>query len=219
MPRIGGKAKAVLPLTLTERVPAGTTPNPAHPLDDAIQQSNARTVDELIKSRKRVWNTKGRLRRARFRTEVEMLRLEGFSPADTAQILGVSRQQISAALKWVRENADMPSQLERLDKIGIPLAVDNALLGIEQGDKEYTLRLLDGRGIFRTHKSIESQVTQKVLMLQIQVVDARQVEGAAARPGAIVGVPETFNPALPVIDQKAIPEPAAVGVSGPADLS
>jgi DNA-directed RNA polymerase specialized sigma24 family protein len=91
MPRIGGKAKAVLPLTLTERVPAGTTPNPAHPLDDAIQQSNARTVDELIKSRKRVWNTKGRLRRARFRTEVEMLRLEGFSPADTAQILGVSR--------------------------------------------------------------------------------------------------------------------------------
>lgn len=218
MPRIGGKAKAILPLTLTERVPSAEAPDPAHPLDEGIQQSRQQTVDELIKSRKRVWNTKGRLRRARFRTEVEMLRLEGFSPVDTAQILGCSRQQVSAALKWVRDNADMPSQLERLDKLGIPLAVDNALIGIENGDKEYTLRLLDGRGIFRTHKSIESQVTQKVLMLQIQVTDARTMESEPARPGAIVGVPETFD-AVVVPEKTPLPIPAAVGVSGPADLS
>lgn len=229
MPRIGGKPKAAKPVVpVTERFAPPTAPvnpfKPVDPLAASAESARQQTVESLVKAKKRVWNTKGRIRRAKFMAGVIALRLEGYSPADTADILGVSRDQVYRALQTCRKDADMSNQLLRLDQIGVPTAVDNVLTGIANGDKEYTLRLLDGRGAFRTHKSIEAQITKTVLTMRVDVTMPLHLVGQAvpvARPGSIVGSPVTIDvpalPASPVVIQT--PAGSTRAIAGAPDLT
>ena len=192
-------------------VPDATT---ADPFAATRAQTRALTVESLKKSATRIRNTKGRIRRAKFLTEVEMLRMQGFSPKDTAEILGCTYQQVTHALTTIRTNANQTDQLLRLDNIGIPLAVDNVLRGIMDGDKDYTTKLMDGRGMFRTHKSIEAQITKTVLELKVSLVMPDHLVGKdlpVPRPGSIVGAPVTID-VLPA----PTPESRLVTVQTPA---
>ena len=135
---------------------------------------------------------KGRIRRAKFFAAVLALRLQGFSMQDSAEILGCSKARIRFALEACRQDATIDSQLDRLDKIAVPCAVDNVVTGVQNGDKEYTLKVLDGRGVFRTHRSIDAHVKRTTLELKVITVTAVPPPGQSlpvSRPGSAVGAP------------------------------
>lgn len=221
MPRIGKGAPAAPSIASTVTGPPPEY-DPADVFTKNRQDSHADTRDTLVRTAKRIRSTTGRIRRAKFLVAVDTMRMQNFSPRETAEILGCSYQQVTGALMTIRKNADTSAQLNRLDQIGIPLAVDNVLNGIRDGDKEFTLRLMDGRGMFRTHKSIDAQVTQTHLELKISVVMPDHYLTAQVpppRPGSIVGSPMTFD-AVVVPNRDPVPVPAlpALGIGTP-DLS
>jgi len=208
-----------------------SAPGAVDPFAETRKSSLDQTVEALQRSAKRIRNSKGRIRRAKFLTEVEMLRMQGFTPKQTADILGCTYQQVTHALTTIRKNCNQTDQLLRLDQIGIPLAVDNALRGIMDGDKDYTTRLLDGRGMFRTHKSIEAQITKTVLEMRVSVVMPDHLVGKdlpVPRPGSIVGAPVTIAaaalPATPEAEPARLvtvetPAGKTIAVMGEKDLS
>jgi hypothetical protein len=139
-------------------------------------------------------DSKGRIRRAKFIAAVLALRMElppgQNEPADIAKILGCSPAVVGRALQQIRADATISAQLDRLDQIAMPLAVDNVIKGIIAGDKAYTMKLMDGRGLFRVHKSIEAQVTQTVLTFTVSMKMPPHLEGQPVpqpKPGSVVG--------------------------------
>lgn len=176
------------------------------------QQAVDDTQTEIDRLAKRIKNPQGTIRRAKFIAGVLALRMQKYSKAEIAGHLGVSESSVARALVAIRDNSAASDQLMRLDQIGIPLAVDNVLNGLVDGDKDYTQDLLKGRGMYRTHKSIDAQVTKTVLEMKIIVTDPRpeMIAGSApARPGSIVGAPMTIDAV--VVPEKALPAPVGVG--------
>lgn len=155
-------------------------------------ESVALTVDHIRKIQTSTRDRNGRIKRAKFKAAVLALRWEGFKPKETAEILGASIDQVEWALKQMREDASIDSQLDRLDQIIVPLALDNVVRGVLDGDKEYTLKVLDGRGVFRSYKSVDAQVRKTVLKLEIKTtMPAHLAPDSIPMPnqGAIVGTP------------------------------
>ncbi len=159
----------------------------------------------------------GRIRRAKFLMAVDVMRIEGLGPKDIADALGVSYQAVTAALVRLRDNADFVSQVKRLDDIAVPLAVDNVIVGVKNGSQFYTHNLMKGRGLYRSHKSIESAEKKETVELTIRVeYPDHFVPGSPLpqmRPGSVAGVPRLEDIDVP----KALPAPAAakVGVGTP----
>jgi hypothetical protein len=159
----------------------------------AVAAAHAATA-ELRRAVKRSRDDKGKLRRARYVAEVLALRMTlapgKNTPADIAKVLGTSPASVGRVLQMVRDDASLPSQLDRLDTIAMPLAVDNVIRGIIAGDKAYTMKFMDGRGLFRVHKSIEAQITQTTLTFTVEMKMPEHLRGQPLPPplpGAVVG--------------------------------
>jgi predicted transcriptional regulator len=180
------------------------------------QQSDEDTLREIDRLAKRIKNPQGVVRRAKLRAAILALRMEGYSNSQIQEHLGVSRSTVHRTLVEIRENSAASDQLMRLDQVGIPLAVDNVINGLVDGDKDYTQDLLKGRGMYRTHKSIDAQVTKTTLEMKIVFTDPTPEQIASARnprAGSILGIPEAPK-ALPDIPTVAIP--VVVGVGAPS---
>jgi len=161
--------------------------------DQAVKAATS-AIDRLKKTVRATRDKQGRIRRAKFVAAVLALRMElptgGNTPAEIAKILGCSAASVGRVLQIVRDDASLPSQLERLDKIAMPLAVDNVIKGVIAGDKGYTMKVLDGRGVFRVHKSIEAQVTETTMTFIVQMRMPAHLEGKEPpmpMPGSIMG--------------------------------
>ena len=160
----------------------------------------------------------GKIRRAKFLMAVDVLSMEGLSVKEIAETLGVSYQQVSAARLRLRNNADMESQTKRLDDIAVPLAVDNVIIGVKNGSQFYTDRVMSGRGLYRTHKSVET--TEKFVPLDMTIrvempdhVTLNLVPGV--RPGAVVGAPMVIDVTPSKQLPSSNPAPATVGIGTP----
>lgn len=175
---------------------------------DGLRKQNAidaakATAEELKRTIRSTRDRAGRIRQAKFTAAVLALRLEGFTKAsEIAKILGCSVQQVSGALHRVRKDATIDQQLDRLDQIAVPLAVDNVIEGIANKDKTYTLRLMDGRGLFRVHKSIDAQVKQTVITMRVNMTIPKHLAPGSPLPtvkaGTVVGAPETGEKPAPL---------------------
>jgi hypothetical protein len=168
-----------------------------------------RELDAMGANQSALYESDGRLKEAHVLAQVLALRLYGYSPADTAAILGVPTTRVFSLLHRVRRNADIDSQLKRLDDIGVSLAADNIIRGLIIGDKDYTLEFAKGRGLFKTHQSVKQETTVTELKL---VVEARLPAHLEGRPlpqikvGALVGAPQPApkDPGMPVIDGEVV---------------
>ncbi len=166
------------------------------PIDDHIREGAKAAVQEqvahLARTQANIRGRDGKIKRAKFHAAVLSLRWEGFSPKETAEILGCSHGRVDAALLRLREASSMDAQIDRIDQALVPLAVDNLANGILDGDRTYTLKLLEGRGVFRTHKSVEGTIKKTVLHLKV-VTEMPKHLGPDAIPmpvaGSIVGAP------------------------------
>lgn len=168
------------------------------------------TLEALKATVAKVRRPDGKIRRAKLLASVLALRFEGKTPNESARILGVAKQQVHAVLLQLRTDHQIDALLQRLDDHLLPLAVDNATAGILRGDKDYTLELLRGRGLLRTHKSIEAHVKQTTLNLTVTMSAPPRVDGQPlpiAREGTIVGAPlapKGLEASAPVIEGEIV---------------
>lgn len=213
MPRLGStKAKGAPVASLAGDVMAMIEAADMKPMADLVRESQEQavvaTLEKIRQIQTETRDATGKIKRAKFKAAVLTLRWEGFNPRDTARVLGVSEGVVNHALLQLRKDASLDDQITRVDTLIVPLAVDNLARGILAGDKEYTLRVLDGRGVFRAHKSVEGNITKRNLTLSIvttmpAAVPAGQVP--TVKPGGVMGRPLTGDK-LPDIVTKAIPE-------------
>jgi hypothetical protein len=207
---MGAARSGTAPETLPQRMrkAADTEKGPLVALTTEMragaEKAAAATLDALKLTQGRIRNAHGKIKRARFHAAVLALRWEGLSPSETADALGVSHDRVTAALSRMRAAASMDDQLQRLDQIAVPLAVDNLVRGVMDGDRQYTLKLLEGRGIHRTHKSVEAQITKREFVFRISTEMPAHVGQNSVPlpiPGSIVGapdIPQLTAPAAPV---------------------
>jgi hypothetical protein len=175
------------------------------------------SLDELKATVAQTRDRTGRIRKAKLIAAVLGLRWQGFGPKESAEILGVSQQAVTGALTIARRDASIGDQIDRIEKVGVPLAVDNAIRGVMDGDKEYSLRVLDGRGVFRSHKSVESDIRVTKLEMSIKVdmpPGYDPLNAGGVRMGAVVGKSVIDAHALPVPDPERPPAPIGIPAIG-----
>lgn len=189
-----------------------------HQREGAITAANE-TLERIRRVQGKYRNVEGKIRRGRFIGAVLGLRFEGFSPHQIAELLGVSHQQVTYALTAIRKDADIDQQVRRLNEIAVPLAMDNVVRGVMNGDKEYTLKVMDGAGVFKSHKAVQGEIKKTVTHLSVQLSLPPHLVGKELpmpKAGQIVGAP-TIAVGLPpaqilegvVINQADEPPPPA----------
>lgn len=181
------------------------------PLTDELRRSTVHSVEALLDDIKAIQtetrDEDGRIRRAKFVGNVLALRAEGFTPQKTAEIMGVSPLAVTSALALVRKDATIKDQVDRLTSLAVPLAMDNVIRGVMNGDKDYTLEVLKGAGAFRTHKSVQSEVHQKIEQLSIVTLIPAHLNGQPLplpRAGAVVGAPSIASGMPSVADIEGV---------------
>jgi Putative ATPase subunit of terminase (gpP-like) len=143
----------------------------------------------------------------------------GMRVVDIAAELGVTPVTITAWFLRHKQELEVNEIDDRLDKIAVPLAVDNLILGIMAGDKDYTRMALEGRGKLRKHTQGEAMAPSDPPVLRIEFVQPLQdsaahmgtgAETAKVVTGVVVGRPmaaqKALGPGTPT------PEPQVVGV-------
>jgi hypothetical protein len=174
------------------------------------------SLDELKTTVSSTRDRHGRIRKAKLIAAVLALRWQGFSSKQSAEVLGVSHQAVTGALMIARKDAGIGDQIDRIEKMGVPLAVDNAIRGVIDGDKEYTLRVLDGRGVFRNHKSVEAdiRVTKLEMSIKVDMPPGYDAIRQPLRQGAIVGTNVLDGRAVTVDDPERPPAPIGIPAIG-----
>jgi hypothetical protein len=83
--------------------------------------------------------------------EMVALRITGHTLKEIATISGVGLNTVTRYLARAAEIAERNDVGTLLDYHAVPLAVDNLLEGLKNGDKQYTLKVLEGRGHLQKH--------------------------------------------------------------------
>lgn len=175
--RLGGTKssdkRGTAAMSQTAAVLAGAVPIPEDlkPLEEEVRKHQELAVAETLQRIRDIQTStrdrEGKIKRAKFKAAVLALRWEGLGPDESAKILGCTRAAVDTALMHLRKSASLDDEIKRIDAQIVPLAVDNLARGVIMGDKEYTLRVLDGRGVLRSFKSVEAQVTRRDLKLTV----------------------------------------------------
>jgi predicted transcriptional regulator len=83
--------------------------------------------------------------------EMVALRIAGHTIKEIGEITGVCRNSVGRYLARAAETAERNDVGMLLDYHAVPLAVDNLLEGLRNGNEKYTLKVLEGRGHFQKH--------------------------------------------------------------------
>lgn len=148
------------------------------------------------------------------RATILALRMQKPQPTyrEIAVMLNMSERHVLRAAQRGRKELVVEREVRRLDREGIPLAVENVLEGLEAKDKEYTLEFLKGRGVFSNKpgqgagQAPGEQTPAAALVVQF----IHNGEAPPLKPGAISASPNrALASAAAVID---VPTPDRVEV-------
>lgn len=121
---------------------------------------------------------------------------------EIARMLNMSERHVLRTAKRGRKDAVVERELARLDSEGFPMAVENVLEGLQDRDKDYTLKFLEMRGAKKGVPGTEGAQPQGAFPgLVVQFVHDGNTP-VAVRPGSI-----TANPNLalaPVIEAEKV---------------
>ena len=108
-------------------------------------------------------------RRRRLLTQRALTMLAaGWDTNDIAAALGVATSTLTTYLTKHKREVTIAEIDDRLDRIAVPLATDNLIHGLLAGDKDYTLKTLEGRGRFRKHADVETKGEHVLPALEIR---------------------------------------------------
>ncbi len=158
----------------------------------------ARAIQERMGDRK--WPSDA------LRATIYALRL-GMRPQPTyreiARMLNMSERHVLRSVKAKTGEDAVAGAVKRLEREGLPMAVENTLAGLEAGDKEYTLEVLKGRGVLST-KPTDAGKGQAAFAGLIVQFDYGGQTPEPARPGMITATPDLRTA---VIDVTPVPVP------------
>ena len=123
--------------------------------------------------------------------QILALRGIGTTPAEICKRLEISRSYYHRLCQRLRNSGGwVEDSVERLDRMGVPLAVDNTMHYLEKRDKRITLEVLKGRGVLNPPNEDHKQQVQQVLAVKIELPSGGQVVAAT---GSIVGAPNVVS--------------------------
>lgn len=93
---------------------------------------------------------------------------EGWPLDDIAEELGYAPSTVMGWILRHRRTIAVGQIDAILDQTLVPLAVDNLAHGLLAGDKDYTLKTLEGRGVLRKHSAIEATTKHELTPLTIR---------------------------------------------------
>lgn len=189
-------------------VPAALLPDPAN-LRDLVkvgevcgQQIYARrdVVESAARLRTNLKKPEGYWPADALRATVLALRMASPKPTyrEIAEMLNMSERQVLRVARRGKKDVVIEQEVARLDREGMPMAVENVLEGLESGDKEYTLEFLKGRGVFRQkHETVQDPNGAATFSgLIVQFVHDGNVP-PEIKPGSITANPNrALNPAV-----------------------
>lgn len=77
---------------------------------------------------------------------------------EIAESLNMSERHVLRVAKRGKKDQVVEREIARLDREGMPMAVENVLDGLQERDKDYTLEFLKGRGVFKQkHEAADVQ--------------------------------------------------------------
>lgn len=154
------------------------------------------------------------VRRSRKLTQEALaLFTEGFSIGEIAEQMGVNPGTVTGWMTKHRRSVREGSIDAQLDEIAVPLAVENLTHGLLAGDKDYTLKTLEGRGVLKRHSDrgeLPPDLELPALIIRIEGTNPGGV-ALAAQPGAalVPGGHIVGTPALKQIEGKVVPNDEA----------
>ena len=133
---------------------------------------------------------------------------------EIAESLNMSERHVLRVAKRGKADDVVRRELQRLDREGLPMAVENVLDGLERRDKDYTHEYLKGRGVYRQkHETVTDPNTATAFTgLVVQFIHDGSVP-PELKAGAIVANP---NRALAPAQPARTPVPGVPGTGGGA---
>lgn len=120
---------------------------------------------------------------------------EGWSITDIAFKMNVQPATVTGWIVRHRRIMKVKDIDKMLDGVAAPLAAQNLIHGLLAGDKDYTLKTLEGRGHFRRHTAEEVAVKHEMPPLVIRFeTPVEHPTATASEAGRILGVPQRPAP-------------------------
>lgn len=140
------------------------------------------------------------------------LHMQGLSHRKIAKELDIHATTVARHLHDVKEQVMALEPMQRLKKVAVPLAVDNLIEGLKNGDKEYTLETLKGTSLLVTHNKHEGLPAGGAMNFALQVVVEQPPAGRGqtveALIGNVAGIPRQINTSEAVVDAEHVTEAA-----------
>lgn len=158
--------------------------------------TTADVIDAAKKSRKK---TADEINRDAQRALVGGLHVMGYARAEIAAILDVHINTVDRVLAKLRKDRQLKEgfqeTLERIENEALPLAMDSLLEHLKKHDKDITIEVLKGRGVFRNFSSNKNEgpsaVPQRSFV--VNIVNAPGQASIVVPEDAIRGVPRTLD--------------------------
>lgn len=119
--------------------------------------------------------------------QVVALRILGLSTDEISNQLVLQPSTVRKHLMIARQRGKLSDVSSFLDHAAVPRAVENLMAGLEEGDKDYTLEVLKGRGAFRSHSHQASTGSTGPMHLEITVSVPQGIEQATVVEGQVMG--------------------------------
>lgn len=121
---------------------------------------------------------------------VTAMRIAGHTQREIALELGATEHQIRRLIRLGKDSRKIFGDI--IDGRAVPTAIDNLIAGLEAGDKDYTLKTLEGRGLLVKHSHQDGQAPKSAFQFNI-VVESPTDGHREPVIGSVVGEPRQLE--------------------------
>jgi DNA-binding CsgD family transcriptional regulator len=135
-------------------------------------------------------------RMSRRMAEICADRMQGLTYREIAELRGLSVKTVGNLLYEARQRAHLRDVPDLLTHAALPLAVDNLVEGLREGDQKYTLATLKGLGAFAAHAKQEQNINANAgmtLTLKVEMPEGRELRDPETLIGEVVGLPRELG--------------------------
>lgn len=215
-----GRPRRQVPSPPVDKVPIGEIPpallTPDPPVESLVKVGEV--CGQHIYARKEVIDRAAQIRAAHperenwpsdaLRATILALRI-GITPRPTfreiAVMLNMSERHVLRIIKQGKKDAGVEGAISKIDREGLPMAVENLLEGLEARDKDYTLEVLKGRNVLNPKGVPQGDSGPAATFSGLVVQFVHDGSSGPVRPGAITANPNLALAPPKVIDATTVP--------------
>lgn len=131
---------------------------------------------------------------------IAVLKAEGYNRDEIAEAMGMKRSGVDWCLREARKRGDLTQGMieaaREIDEEAIPLAVENIVKALKDGNVDIAMELAKGRGLLRTYTSTKSEgapggAAGMAFQFNFVLQDGRPAPESAELAGKILGTGRT----------------------------